>query len=131
MVAARTSETLVKFYQTTWCYNPEDSHLRTHCHENLKSYCLNISYGTGTRGHFFPHTNWFENISQHKFHRPELDVLWAELDNFYLKFHESTSYSLELYLLLQVQTAPGQKVFALCRTCCLVTQNGICLPWLS
>jgi hypothetical protein len=38
MEAARTSETLVHFYQTTWCYNPEDSHLCTHCHENLRSY---------------------------------------------------------------------------------------------
>jgi hypothetical protein len=27
MEAARTSETLVNFYQTTWCYNPEDSNL--------------------------------------------------------------------------------------------------------
>jgi hypothetical protein len=27
MEAARTSETLVNFYQTTQCYNPEDSHL--------------------------------------------------------------------------------------------------------
>jgi hypothetical protein len=27
MEAARTSETLVNFYQTRWCYNPEDSHL--------------------------------------------------------------------------------------------------------
>jgi hypothetical protein len=26
MEAARTSETLVNFYQTTWRYNPEDSH---------------------------------------------------------------------------------------------------------
>jgi hypothetical protein len=41
MEAARTSETLVNFYQTTRRYNPEDSHLRTHHHENLKSYFLN------------------------------------------------------------------------------------------
>jgi hypothetical protein len=27
METARTSETLVNFYQTTWRYNPEDSHL--------------------------------------------------------------------------------------------------------
>jgi hypothetical protein len=38
MEAARTSETLVNFYQTTLSYNPEVSHLRTHCRENLKSY---------------------------------------------------------------------------------------------
>jgi hypothetical protein len=29
MEAAKTSETLVKFYQTTRRYNPEDSHLPT------------------------------------------------------------------------------------------------------
>jgi hypothetical protein len=38
MEAARTSETLVKLYQTTRCYNPEDIHLHTHHCENLKSY---------------------------------------------------------------------------------------------
>jgi hypothetical protein len=38
METARTSETLVNFYQTTRCYNPEDSHLRTYRRENLKSY---------------------------------------------------------------------------------------------
>jgi hypothetical protein len=27
MEAASTSETLVNFYQTTWRYNPKDSHL--------------------------------------------------------------------------------------------------------
>jgi hypothetical protein len=30
MEAARSSETLLNFYQTTRRYNPEDSHLRTH-----------------------------------------------------------------------------------------------------
>jgi hypothetical protein len=38
MDAAGTFETLVNFYQTTWCNNPEDSHLHTHCRENLKSH---------------------------------------------------------------------------------------------
>jgi hypothetical protein len=36
--AARTSETLLNFYQTTRCYNPEDSNLHTHRRENLKPY---------------------------------------------------------------------------------------------
>jgi hypothetical protein len=38
MGAASISETSVNFYQTTWRYNPEDSHLHTWHHENLKSY---------------------------------------------------------------------------------------------
>jgi hypothetical protein len=42
MEAARTSETLANFYQTTRCYNPEDSHLRTHRRENLKSYLVKV-----------------------------------------------------------------------------------------
>jgi hypothetical protein len=36
MEAASTSEMLVNFYQTTQLNNPEDSHLHTHCRENLK-----------------------------------------------------------------------------------------------
>jgi hypothetical protein len=47
MEAASTSEMSVNFCQTTWCYNPEDSHLRTHCHKNLKSYLVNL-YGEAT-----------------------------------------------------------------------------------
>jgi hypothetical protein len=35
---ARTSETLVNFFQTIQRNNPEDSHLRTHRRENLKSH---------------------------------------------------------------------------------------------
>jgi hypothetical protein len=34
--------TLVNFYQTTQCYNPEDSNLHTHRRENLKSYLVCI-----------------------------------------------------------------------------------------
>jgi hypothetical protein len=44
MEAARTSETLVNFYQTTRCYNPEDSNLHTHRRENLKSYYIECCY---------------------------------------------------------------------------------------
>jgi hypothetical protein len=36
-----TSETPVNFCQTTWRYNPEDSHLRTHSRKNLGSYTIN------------------------------------------------------------------------------------------
>jgi hypothetical protein len=43
MEAARTSETLINFYQATRRYNPEDSHLRTHRRDNLKSYLAIIS----------------------------------------------------------------------------------------
>jgi hypothetical protein len=46
MEAARSSETLVTFYQTTQRYNPEDSHLRTHRCENLKSYYKNLTLYT-------------------------------------------------------------------------------------
>jgi hypothetical protein len=42
MEAARTSESLVNFYQTTRRYNPEDSHLCTHRRENLKSDLNNV-----------------------------------------------------------------------------------------
>jgi hypothetical protein len=47
MEVARTSETLVNFYQTTWRYNPEESHIWAHRRENLKSYfrkCYNFFY---------------------------------------------------------------------------------------
>jgi hypothetical protein len=36
--AASTSKTSVNFYQSTWRYNPEDSHLQTHRRENLNSH---------------------------------------------------------------------------------------------
>jgi hypothetical protein len=35
MEAAVTFETLVNFYQTTRCYNPEDSHLLSSCPDYL------------------------------------------------------------------------------------------------
>jgi hypothetical protein len=47
MEAARTSETLVNFYQTTRRYNPEDSHPRTDRRENLKSYVVQFTYSFG------------------------------------------------------------------------------------
>jgi hypothetical protein len=49
MEAARASETLVNFYQTTRRYNPEDSHLRTNRRENLKSYFSSALYTNESR----------------------------------------------------------------------------------
>jgi hypothetical protein len=38
MEAIQTSETLVNSYQSTWRYNPEDSHLRTYfCTKSLEN----------------------------------------------------------------------------------------------
>jgi hypothetical protein len=37
MEAVSTSETSVKFYQTTQDYNPEDNHLHACHHKNMKS----------------------------------------------------------------------------------------------
>jgi hypothetical protein len=42
MEAARSSEMLVNFYQNTWHYNSEVTHLHTHHCENLKSF---LDYG--------------------------------------------------------------------------------------
>jgi hypothetical protein len=42
MEAARSSETLVNFNQTTRRYNPEDSNLHIHRRENLKSYIVAV-----------------------------------------------------------------------------------------
>jgi hypothetical protein len=41
--AANTSETSVNFYHTTRRNIPEDSHLHTRCHENLKCHLKPIS----------------------------------------------------------------------------------------
>jgi hypothetical protein len=56
MKAARTSETLVNSYQTTRCYNPEDSNLHTHRRENLKSYIFLqfLSADRSSRLYLFP-----------------------------------------------------------------------------
>jgi hypothetical protein len=58
MEAGRTSETLVNFYQTARRYNPEDSHLRAHRRENLKSYSLRVGWNTAD---FHPDSPWFES----------------------------------------------------------------------
>jgi hypothetical protein len=43
MEAARATEKLVNFYQTTWRYNPGDSHLRTHHRGHLKLHNVKIT----------------------------------------------------------------------------------------
>jgi hypothetical protein len=54
MEAARTSETLVNFYQTTRRYNPEDSHLRTHRRENQKSYGVDSVFSSNPKKRKLP-----------------------------------------------------------------------------
>jgi hypothetical protein len=36
--AASVIRVVFTLLETTWRYNPEDNHLHTHCHQNLKSY---------------------------------------------------------------------------------------------
>jgi hypothetical protein len=55
MEAASTSETLVNFYQTTRRNNPEDSHLHTHRHENLKYHSIIDSFGLSKKKAFVGH----------------------------------------------------------------------------
>jgi hypothetical protein len=61
MEAARPSETLANFYQTTWRYNPKDSHLCSHCRENLKSYWTLIYIDINTPCAELPSTAWFRS----------------------------------------------------------------------
>jgi hypothetical protein len=44
MEAASTSETSVNFYQTTWCNNPEDSHLRFNPVQNFTHLLITSSH---------------------------------------------------------------------------------------
>jgi hypothetical protein len=44
METVQTSETSVNSYQTTRRYNPEDSHLHTHRHENLRPYWITTTF---------------------------------------------------------------------------------------
>jgi hypothetical protein len=52
MEAARTSETLVNFYQTTRCYNPEDSNLLTVnvSHKSIEAKCMHAPIELTTKG---------------------------------------------------------------------------------
>jgi hypothetical protein len=44
MEAVEFSEMLVNLPQCTWQYNPEDSHFRSQCYGNLKSYKINTCF---------------------------------------------------------------------------------------
>jgi hypothetical protein len=69
MEAARTSETLVNFYQTTLRYNAEDSHLRTHRRENLKSYDLKELITSTEKSSLLEASSRLASQKFHVFHR--------------------------------------------------------------
>jgi hypothetical protein len=83
MEAARTSETLVNFYQTTRRYNPKDSHLCTHHHENLKSHIINTKYEISKN---LPDLNIYERERNDVFGR-----YWKETK------HKSTNVRVMMY----------------------------------
>jgi hypothetical protein len=62
MMAAKSSETMVFYYNTTKCHNPEDLDLNLHCHENLK---------------FFMMCLWFQNIFSTSFLSANLIIISA------------------------------------------------------
>jgi hypothetical protein len=58
MEALSISGLLVNFYQTTFCNIPEDSHLNTCCHENLKSHLPSLY-----KNNYFAH--WLFSFKSH------------------------------------------------------------------
>jgi hypothetical protein len=63
MEAARTSEMLVNFYQTTRCYNPEDSNLH-------KKACLSLDFCVETV--YFKTTSKKKRVFDVILHNPHL-----------------------------------------------------------
>jgi hypothetical protein len=63
-------ETSVNFYEITWCNNPEDNHLNTCHHENLKAHC--------TVSNVFLATHRDQWVIQ-----GHTDCIWQRVPNFY------------------------------------------------
>jgi hypothetical protein len=57
MEAARTSETLVNFYQITLCYNLEDGHLRTYRYASIITLMMEAARTSETLVNFYQ-TTW-------------------------------------------------------------------------
>jgi hypothetical protein len=98
MEATRTSETLVKFYQTTWRYNPEDSHLHTHRRENLESYYYHSACGGDEINHLV--------TSEHDGPSPVPDVTESKTHLFLVitvQMGHDISDSLQIYWLTSEQ----------------------------
>jgi hypothetical protein len=77
MEAARTSETLVKFYQTTRRYNPEDGHLHTRRRENLTYSSLRVFWPKCCMHFSSPHACYMP--------RPSNPPWFNHLNNIYWK----------------------------------------------
>jgi hypothetical protein len=66
MEVARTSETLVNFYQTTWHHNRQSNHLHTHHHQHLKSYLFNGSSSDLFCAAFCDHSTLFNTYTYYR-----------------------------------------------------------------
>jgi hypothetical protein len=62
MEAPKTSETLVSFYQATRLYNQEDSRLRAHRRESLKSYYKSVSCWSSFAGLILLYTAFIKTL---------------------------------------------------------------------
>jgi hypothetical protein len=81
MEAARTSETLVNFYKTTWRSNPEDSHLRRKIRPSNGSDFFKVLKQTMDKVQNKESNNKVERIQHGKYQRKVgfvlLDSSWA------------------------------------------------------
>jgi hypothetical protein len=91
MESARTSETLVNFYHTTWCYNSEESHLpidhlTSGCHILAKNeyvirhdkVCTHLHYSICKTLGIETTENWYSHLPKPVCQCEDTTVLWNQ-----------------------------------------------------